>query len=42
MDFSTVIKTRRSVRAYAERAIAEDVLGRVLEAARLAPFEMIR
>jgi nitroreductase len=37
MDFTTVIKTRRSVRAYADKPIPEDVLGRVLEAGRLAP-----
>lgn len=37
MDFTSVIKTRRSVRAYADQPIPEDVLGRVLEAARLAP-----
>jgi nitroreductase len=37
MDFSTVIETRRSVRAYADRPIPDDVLGRVLDAARLAP-----
>jgi len=37
MDFSAVIKTRRSVRAYSDRPIPGEVLGRVLEAARLAP-----
>ena len=37
MDFAAVIKTRRSVRAYADRPIPEAVLGRVLEAGRLAP-----
>jgi len=37
MDFTTVIKTRRSVRAYADKPIPDEVLGRVLEAARLAP-----
>ena len=37
MDFTAVLKTRRSVRAYADKPIPDDVLGRVLEAARLAP-----
>jgi nitroreductase len=37
MDFAAIINTRRSVRAYADRPIPEAVLGRVLEAARLAP-----
>ena len=37
MDFTAVIKTRRSVRAYSDRPIPHEVLGRVLEAARLAP-----
>jgi nitroreductase len=37
MDFTTVIQTRRSVRAYADKPIPDAVLGRVLEAARLAP-----
>ena len=37
MDFTAVIKTRRSVRTYADKAIPDDVLARVLEAARLAP-----
>jgi nitroreductase len=37
MDFTTVVKTRRSVRAFSDKAIPDEVLGRVLEAARLAP-----
>ena len=37
MEFETVIKTRRSVRAYAPRDVPEDALGRVLDAARSAP-----
>ena len=37
MDFTTVIKTRRSVRAYSDKPIPDDVLGRILEAGRLAP-----
>jgi nitroreductase len=37
VDFTTVLKTRRSVRAYADRAVPAAMLGRVLEAARLAP-----
>jgi nitroreductase len=37
MEFYEVITTRRSVRAYSDRAIPEDVLTRVLNAARIAP-----
>ena len=37
MDFWTVLKTRRSIRAYCDRPVAEDLLQKVLEAARLAP-----
>jgi nitroreductase len=37
MDFYEVIKTRRSVRAYASDPIPDDVLNRVLDAARIAP-----
>ena len=37
MDFWTVLKTRRSIRAYADRPVADDLLQKVLEAARLAP-----
>jgi len=37
MDVYEAIKTRRSVRAYQEKDIPEDVLKRILEAARLAP-----
>lgn len=37
MDFTTVITTRRSVRAYSGQAIPEAALQRVLEAARVAP-----
>lgn len=37
MDFSEVIRTRRSVRAYKGDAIPADVLRRVLEGARMAP-----
>lgn len=37
MDFYTVINTRRSVRAYRTDPIPEDVLNRVLNAARIAP-----
>jgi len=37
MDFYEVIKTRRSVRSYKEDEIPEDVLKRVLDAARIAP-----
>ena len=37
MDFYDVIKTRRSVRAFKSDRVPEDVLGRVLNAARIAP-----
>ncbi len=37
MDVYEAIKKRRSIRAYQDRPIPEDVLARVLEAARLAP-----
>ena len=37
MDFTEVIKTRRSVRSYEERDIPAEVLNRILDAARIAP-----
>ena len=37
MEFYDVIKTRRSVRRFLKKAIPDDVLERVLDAARLAP-----
>ena len=37
MDFYEVIRTRRSVRSFKKDAIPEEVLKRVLEAARVAP-----
>ena len=37
MDFYEVIRTRRSVRSFKKEPIPEDVLKRVLEAARVAP-----
>jgi len=37
MEFYEVIKTRRSVRSYKPDPIPEDVLERVLDAARIAP-----
>jgi nitroreductase len=37
MDFYDVVRTRRSVRKYSDRAIPEEVLTRVLEATRVAP-----
>jgi len=37
MDFTTVVRTRRSVRSYKPDPIPEDALRRVLEAARMAP-----
>ena len=37
MDFYKVIRTRRSVRSFKQDPIPEEVLNRVLEAARVAP-----
>ena len=37
MEFYEVIRNRRSIRKYQDRAIPEDVLRRVLDAARIAP-----
>jgi len=37
MDFYEVVKTRRSVRSYASDLIPDDVLNRVLDAARISP-----
>ncbi|MFN4226969.1 MAG: nitroreductase family protein [Candidatus Ratteibacteria bacterium] len=37
MEFYEVIKTRRSVRSYKKEMIPEDVLKRILDAARIAP-----
>jgi len=37
MDIYEAIKLRKSVRAFSEKPVPEEVLGRVLEAARLAP-----
>ena len=37
MDFTEVVKTRRSIRSYSPDPIPEDVLERVLEGARMAP-----
>ncbi len=37
MDFYEVIKTRRSVRSYKKEPVPDDVLERVLNAARIAP-----
>ena len=37
MDIYEAINTRRSVRSYQDRPVPEEVLGRVLEAARWAP-----
>ncbi|MCX7705524.1 MAG: nitroreductase family protein [bacterium] len=37
MDFYQVIKTRRSIRSYKKTDIPEDVLKKVLNAARIAP-----
>ncbi len=37
MDFTEVIRTRRSIRSYKRKDIPDEVLGRILEAARIAP-----
>jgi len=37
MDFYKVIRTRRSIRSYSPDPIPEDVLNRILDAARIAP-----
>ncbi len=37
MDVFEAIQTRRSIRSYLDRPVEDDVLNRVLEAARLAP-----
>ncbi len=37
MDFAALVRARYSVRAYQDRAVEEDKLAAVLEAARLAP-----
>ena len=37
MDFYHVIKTRRSIRSFSDKRIPDDVLARVLDAARIAP-----
>jgi nitroreductase len=37
MEFYDVINTRHSVRGFLDKAIPNDVLERVLEAARIAP-----
>jgi nitroreductase len=37
MDFYDVVKNRKSVRNYTSRKVPDDVLARIMEAARLAP-----
>ena len=37
MEFGTVLRTRRSVRSFADRDVPDDVLRKVLEGARMAP-----
>ena len=39
-DFLTLIRTRRSIRAYKPDAVPADVLARVLEAGTYAPSAM--
>jgi len=42
MDFYKVVRTRRSIRSYKPDPIPNDVLRRVLEAARIAPSGLNR
>ena len=37
MEFTTVLRTRRSVRGYKADPVPDEILGRVLEGARMAP-----
>lgn len=37
MDFSELVKTRKSIRDYSENDVDSDTVARILEAARLAP-----
>ena len=37
MEFHEVVRTRRSVRSYSSAPVSDEVLSRVLEAARIAP-----
>ena len=37
MEFQELIRTRRSIRGYKADPVPEDVIGRILEAARIAP-----
>ena len=37
MDFYEVIRTRRSIRSFSDKRVPDDVLKRVLDAARIAP-----
>jgi len=37
MEFYDVVKKRKSIRKYTDKKVPEDVLGRILEAARWAP-----
>ncbi|MBM4082403.1 MAG: nitroreductase, partial [Planctomycetes bacterium] len=37
MDFTEVIRTRRSIRAYGPDPVPDEVLRRVLDGARMAP-----
>ncbi len=40
MDFFEIVKSRRSVRSYEPRSIPDEVLVKILDAARLAPSAM--
>ncbi|MBP1606383.1 MAG: nitroreductase [Acidobacteria bacterium] len=42
MDAITCLKTRRSIRAYAETPVAQDILEDIVDCARLAPTAMNR
>jgi nitroreductase len=37
MDFHEVIRTRRSIRSFSNRVVGVETVGRILEAARIAP-----
>ena len=42
LDFFEVVRNRRSIRKYKEKSVEKEKLGRILEAARLAPSAMNR
>ena len=42
MDFTTIIRNRYSCRAFAERAVEQEKVDRILEAGRIAPTAVNR